>query len=257
MGEVIRITAGGEKIGECGRKTLRVGLALGGDVAAAVQVRLAAPIAALDAASAAQTVAADAAAGASAAIMAQHAKCDDLIFMIHDTMWNLVGRTRNGPEMDQAFPGGVTIYTDCTPHQQAMLIQVLKSRIIAVPCARWSEEARKDWVAQLEARRTEYEATLTAYRPLEATSMVAEAAHKTAVRSVHIGLRALKRDLKTAGYTESQIHEIIPDASPPAAKKATDGGTTSGNGTGNGTTPGSPTNAPGAGNANGPGSAVA
>src|SRR6185436_2401962 len=96
---------------------------------------------------------------------------------------------------------------------QATLIQVLQSRISTVPCPRWTEEARKDWIAQLEARRTAYEAALAAHRPVEAAAMVAEAAYRTAVRTAHIALRALKRDLQNNGYTESQIHEIIPDAS--------------------------------------------
>ena len=63
---------------------------------------------------------------------------------------------------------------------------------------------------------------MEAHRPAEATQTVAEAGYRAAVRSGHTRLVSFKRDLKSLGLTETQIHEIIPDdgAGKSAAKAA-------------------------------------
>jgi hypothetical protein len=48
---------------------------------------------------------------------------------------------------------------------------------------------------------------------MEAAETVADAGYRAAVRTAHARLVSYKRDLKNLGLTETQIHEIIPDAS--------------------------------------------
>jgi hypothetical protein len=240
MGEVINANAGVARIEDNVRRTLRIAIARGDDIAKAAENRLAPVVAGIDAALAVQKTASEAEATASAVVLAESAKGDDGIGALRDVMWNMLGRPRQSAYMDQVFPGGIGLYTGADPRQKPVLMQVLQSRIQSVGASRWTEAMRADWTAQLEALRVPYDAAVAALRPLEAAAMVADVGYRTAVHTAHGGLRAFKRDLQTLGLSDSQIHEIIPDAS--VANGGASGGKKP---SGPGATPGAGAPAPG------------
>jgi hypothetical protein len=94
-------------------------------------------------------------------------------------------------------------------------MQVLHSRILAASAPQWSEPKRAAWAATIAAARAPYETAVNNHRPTEAAATVADAGYRAAVRAAHARLRSLKRDLKSLGLSETQIHEIIPDGSSP------------------------------------------
>jgi hypothetical protein len=98
-------------------------------------------------------------------------------------------------------------------------MQIFHSRILSASAPQWSEQKRTAWASTIEAARGLYETAINTHRPAEAAATVAEAGYRAAVRAAHARLRSLKRDLKSLGLSESQIHEIIPDATPSAPKK--------------------------------------
>jgi hypothetical protein len=114
--------------------------------------------------------------------------------------------------MDAVFPEGIGTYTAGDPLGQPVLMQVLHARILAASAPQWPEPKRNAWAAAIEAKREAYDAAVKAYRPVEAAVVVAEAGYRAAVRNGHARLKNFKRDLKSFGLTEAQIHEIIPDA---------------------------------------------
>jgi hypothetical protein len=212
MGEVISATADITRVEDHVRTALEKATARGGDIAAAATERLSSAVIAIEGAATLRKAARKASSAAWNLVLAEDAKADTGIGSVRDAMWNALGRPRQSPPMDEVFPGGVGTYTSGDPSGQPLLMQVLHARILAASAPQWSEDKRKGWAAEIEALRVPYAAAVEAHRPAEATALVAEAGYRSAVRTGHSRLVSLKRDLKSLGLTETQIHEIIPDA---------------------------------------------
>ncbi|MEO5731213.1 MAG: hypothetical protein ABI134_05260, partial [Byssovorax sp.] len=219
MGEMIGSTADVTRVEEHIRSAFEKATARGGEVAAAAASRLGPAMAALDGAAPLQTSARKTASAAWVLVLAEDTKSDTGIGAVRDAMWNALGRPRQSPHMDEVFPGGVSTYTSGDPRGQPLLMQVLQARILSASAPQWTQSARQGWAAEIEALRVPYAAAVEAHRPAEATETVAEAGYRAAVRSGHTRLVSFKRDLKSLGLTETQIHEIIPDDG--AGKSAT------------------------------------
>jgi hypothetical protein len=183
MGEVINANASVARIEDHVRRALRTAVARGDEIGRAAESRLAPAVAGIDAAIVLQRSASETEATAWAAVLAEDAKSDRGIGALRDEMWNALGRPRPSPDMDQVFPGGVSVYTSGDPRQQPVLMEILKSRILSAAAPRWTEEMRKGWVAEIEALRATYEAAVAAHRPAEAAEMVADVGYRTAVRT--------------------------------------------------------------------------
>lgn len=142
----------------------------------------------------------------------------------HDTLWNDVGRPGNDPLLGIVFPGGASYYVEGAMEDRAdrlgILIDLLERRIHP----RIAEESVATWVARLTADRDACRAASDDLRGPAARAEQAERAYFALVRSAHAGLVNAKRDLKSEGITEAEIHEVIPsrprireeeDATPP------------------------------------------
>jgi hypothetical protein len=253
MGEVISSSANLGLIEEHVRRTARAAGARGGEAKKAADLRFPAVLSAIDAAAAARKDAMAAEATAMATVMAEDGRSDNAILTLKNTMWGALDRPRRSAEMDQVFPGGAVIYTSASPARQSMMMQLLSARIMSVQSPRWTAEMRTAWTTEIDALRASFEAALAAHRPTEAAAVLAEAGYRTAVLNAHGMLKAFKRDLRTLGMSEAQIHEIIPDAaaSPAAGSRKKPGDGDGGNGTtgGNPSTPPAPTGTEGTGKA--------
>ena len=212
MGEVIPPNAEASRVEEHINESFEAATARGGEVAAAAATRLGPSVAAIEAAAAGRKAANKAASLAWAAVLAEDAKADPGIGGVRDEMYNALGRPKHSTELDQVFPGGIGTYTSGDPTGQPLLMEVLRTRILAGAAPQWTEPARQDWAGKIEALRGPYAAAVEAHRAPEAAAIVAEAGYRAAVRGGHARLRTFKRDLKNLGLTEKQIHEIIPDA---------------------------------------------
>lgn len=211
MGEVVSGSADVARVEEHIRTAFEKATARGGEVAEAATSRLGPAVIALDGAAPLLASARKTASAAWVLVLAEDTKSDTGIGAVRDAMWNALGRPRQSPHMDEVFPGGVGTYTSGDPRGQPLLMQVLQARILSASAPQWSQGARQGWAAEVEALRLPYAAAVEAHRPAEATETVAEAGYRAAVRSGHTRLVSFKRDLKSLGMTETQIHEIIPD----------------------------------------------
>ncbi len=221
MGEIVSATADITRVEEHIRTALEKATARGGDIASAAKERLEPAVTAIDGAATLRTPARKTASAAWSLVLAEDSKADTGIGGVRDAMWNALERPRQSPHMDGVFPGGVSTYTSGDPRGQPLLMQVLSARILSASAPQWSEDKRKGWSAEIETFRVPYAAAVEAHRPAEATEIVAEAGYRAAVRAGHSRLVSFKRDLKSLGLTETQIHEIIPDAG--AGKSAAKG----------------------------------
>jgi hypothetical protein len=233
MGTIIKATAGPEKIEEHVRSALRAAAARGARIGEVASERLGPPIAAIDEAVAERKAARDRAKAAWALVEAEEEKADRAIGRIRDAMWNELGRPRRSAYLDQVFPDGVGTYTQGDVREQPTLMHVLHARLLSVSSPSLTQQQRREWAAALDALRTTLAAAVEAHRPAAAQAAVAEATYRAGVRGAVVGLQYFKRDLLNQGLTESQIHDIIPDAAPTgrasgAAKAAASqaGGTT-------------------------------
>ena len=211
MGEVVSSGADVARIEEHIRTAFEKATARGGDIAAAAASRLEAPVNAIESAGTLLKSARKTAASAWVLVLAEDARSDPGIGSVRDAMWNALERPRQSPYMDQVFPGGVSVYTSGDPRGQPLLMQVLQARILSCSSPKWPEIARQGWASEIESLRVPYAAAVDAHRPAEAMETVADAAYRAAVRAGHGRLVSFKRDLKSLGLTETQIHEIIPD----------------------------------------------
>jgi hypothetical protein len=212
MGEIINATAEVTRVEDHVRTALEKSLVRQGEIAGTATERLGPAVTAMEGASTLRKAARKTASAAWILVLAEDSRADVGIGSVRDAMWNALGRPKQSPHMDEVFPGGVGTYTSGDPRGQPLLMQVLHSRILSASAPQWSEDKRKGWAAEIEALRVPYAAAVEAHRPAEATETVAEVGYRAAVRTGHSRLTSFKRDLKSLGLTETQIHEIIPDA---------------------------------------------
>ena len=212
MGEVISGTADVKRIEDHIRTALEKATARGGDIAAAAAQRLSSAVITIDGAAQLRKAARKSSGAAWNLVLAEDAKADTGIGSVRDAMWNALGRPEQSQQMDEVFPGGVGTYTSGDPLGQPLLMQVLQARILSASAPQWSEDKRNGWGAEIEALKVPYAAAVQAHQPAEATTVVAEMGYRAAVRAGLARLVSFKRDLKSLGLTETQIHEIIPDA---------------------------------------------
>lgn len=206
-------------------RTQRAGLAEGGEIGKTIDGRLAPAIANLKEKEAEAKTATENAATVRAAFMTADDRSKKGIRTFKDTVFNLLGRPRSSPQLNQLFPGGVEQYLSPRPEQQPMVMKVLLARIEGIEASWLPEAVKKESIEKLEALRVAQEAAYAAYRPLEGAEMVAVSEHEAAIGAAQQALVVLKRDLKTLGLSETQIAHYIPDASPaPTPKKPDQGG---------------------------------
>jgi hypothetical protein len=222
MGEVIGATADIARVKEHIRSAHEMAVARGGEIAEAALIRLDPAVKSIESSEVMLEAAKKAESVAWASVLAIDTDADILVGATRDEMWNALGRPKQSPHMDEVYPEGIGTYTSGDPRGQPVLMQVLHARILAASAPQWPEAKRNAWASAIEAKREAYDVVVKSYLPVEAAVVVAEASYRAAVRGGQARLRNFKRDLKSLGLTEAQIHEIIPDAS--AGKRRSGGG---------------------------------
>ncbi len=219
MGEVIRSNAAAEDIEADILETARNAAARGGEIAAAAETRLGPAVEAIGSSKALLGAAQLADSLAWAPVEVENGKSDKEIGKVRDEMWNALGRPKDHPAMNAAIPGGIKTYTEGDIKDQPPLMGVFATRIRATAAPMWSEAAREAWATGITVRGGALEAVLAAHAPPAAAETVAAAGYRSAIRNGHAKLVMFKRDLFNLGLTETQAHEIIPDAETRPAKK--------------------------------------
>jgi hypothetical protein len=142
---------------------------------------------------------------------AQDEASDKLVAQISDDAWNAIGRPAADPTYDVVFPNGIGYYTEGPdaeqPHRMELLAQLLEMKVLA--------RLPPDLAASMAKRLRE---TATAYRkilePMAAPRtrlQMLERASTALAHSSQIALAQLKRLYRAEGFTEAEIHTVIPD----------------------------------------------
>lgn len=161
-----------------------------------------------------------------AAVAAENDRADDLLGEISDIVWNTVGRPGPGsdPALAVLFPGGIAYYAEGDiagqPDRMDVLSQLLTSGIHPKLAPEKAAECAARVTAAANALRTKVDAA----RKPAARLGVLERMSTSVARVGQMQLANLKRALKISGFTEAQIHEIIPDRPASHGKAAPKGG---------------------------------
>jgi len=219
MPETIRKTAAREDILE-DAKTTRINAAARGGIAASLSEQRLVPVLTIIASISAQLEAAKAfAAPLLAALAVADTRADKAIGKVSDDIWNDIGRPGSDAAFELMFPGGNAFYVDGDVNEQPDRMELLVELLMANVHPKVTVDVAKASLATISAEIGLLRTAVDAARPIRAKIQLLERVLLAVTRSAAIELGQLKRLLKGNGFTEADVHTIIPGHSSAPAKK--------------------------------------
>jgi hypothetical protein len=161
-----------------------------------------------------------------AAVDVARAKASEAVHITHDLAWNHVGRAKFDAKFALLFPNGARHYiegaADELPNRMELLAQLFEKGMHPKLTKEQNKASAETLRAAAKAHREAIEA---AREPATKVDLLTRT-RMSMGRFAHGALTNFKRLLKIAGFTEAQIHAIIPShpvasaAKKAAAKKA-------------------------------------
>ncbi len=211
MGEIIRKTAAADDVIANLRITMSNARARGGSWKTLAEVLLGNALSLIDATETRMTQAQDQAEPLVAALDAKNEEADRLLGRISDEIWNEVGRPAADPGLALLFPGGVSYYADGDvegqPDRMELLAELLESNVHA----RLAPATATSLARQIRASADSLRAGVNAARGPSARVALLERVRRAIATTARTALANLKRSYKLAGFTKSEIHNVIPD----------------------------------------------
>jgi len=153
-----------------------------------------------------------------ATVAAQDQHADRLIGQVADTIWNAIDRPAFDPTYDVVFPGGIAHYTDGTnegqPDRMALLGDLLEMNMIT----KLDPTLLASLVQQVRSETDAYRKVVEAAAKPMARVQQLQRARTAVAHAARMELGHLKRLYKAEGFSEADIHTVIPDR-PRATKK--------------------------------------
>lgn len=154
-----------------------------------------------------------------AAVDAKDDEADRLLGRISDEIWNEVGRPANDPALSILFPGGIAYYangdTAGQPDRMDLLAELLESGLHP----RLSAERAKAHAQEVRSCAESFRTLIDgAARPNARLDMLTRVTRALA-SSGQAELANVKRLYKSHGFSEADIHTVIPDRPGVRAKK--------------------------------------
>ncbi|APR74914.1 Hypothetical protein A7982_00260 [Minicystis rosea] len=150
---------------------------------------------------------------------AANERADRAVGKVSDDVWNAIGRPGSDPAFDILFPGGTSFYVGGDvrdqPDRMDLLVELLRAGVHPNLPAPVATSAADTIHAEAEALRQ----ALTAAQAPRSKVLLLEQVSQAVARSAALKLSAFKRILKAAGYSEAEIHTVIPDRGKPAPTK--------------------------------------
>jgi hypothetical protein len=141
---------------------------------------------------------------------AARAKATGVVALVHDMVWNAIGRPRSDPAFALLFPGGWSAYTDGSCEKQPRRMELLARLFEKKLHPKLSKERHFELAAEVRAAAGELAAALEAWELLAENVELLERTRTAMARAAQAALMNFKRVLKCTGHTEPEIHRIIP-----------------------------------------------
>jgi hypothetical protein len=153
-----------------------------------------------------------------AAIDAHDKHSDQVIGKLSDEIWNAIGRPAFDPTFDVVFPGGIAHYTEGAneeqPDRMELLAELLEMRLIGKLDPAFLTTA----VQLVREEATSYRKVVEAAAQPRLKVQQLQRAKTAVAQSARMELAHLKRLYKAEGFSEADIHGVIPDR--PRPRKA-------------------------------------
>jgi hypothetical protein len=218
MGVIIRKTAATEDIIADLRVTLANARARSGPWAALAEAQIATAVALIDSTEARMAQAQDHADPLVAALDAKHEEADRLLERIWDEIWNEVGRPAADPALATLFPGGVSYYADGDVEAQPDRMELLAALLESNAHPRLAPVTSTSLAKRIYASATTLRSAVNAARGPSARVGLLQRVRRAIAATALKALANLKRSYKIEGFSESDIHTVIPDRD--AARRA-------------------------------------
>lgn len=151
----------------------------------------------------------------------ERGRARDLVGRVHDQLWNDLGRPGNDPAFALIFPGGIGYYVECDiasqPKRMQLLAKLLTSKLHPLIDDARGQAAANEIRAGATALRQAVDAAEAATLEVELHDQVGHAIS----RSAAMALARLKKLYKVEGFSEADIHEVIPSRPRATPKKPT------------------------------------
>ena len=160
-----------------------------------------------------------------AALDAEDDRADDLLGGVSDDIWNKVGRPGADPVLSIIFPGGVAYYADGRDEEQPERMELLSEFLNAGIHPKLDRKVAAAHAKSVRESAEAYRKRAEATRKPAARVKLLSAMHVSVARYAQTELANLKRRYKSEGFSEADIHAVIPDrprAKPAAAPEPAD-----------------------------------
>ncbi len=221
MGQVVRKDRAAEDIVEDADKTLTNARSRGGRWQELAEARLAPSYTWFNDINEQRESADRAHAPRAAAIVTAKDQADRKIAKAHDIIWNEVGRPAQDAAFSVLFPDGTGSYSDGETAEQPDRMRVLVTLLGSNIHPKLSRQTATTCAAEILADAELLGNALTAGRETGARVKVLSRVRTALARVVHADLTSLKRLYKAEGFSEAEIHMVIPDR-PSKTKKDDD-----------------------------------
>lgn len=211
MGNVIKPKMAADSIIADARTTLTQAVARGGRWRDLAELRIAPVLALLTGVEGQLAGARAQAAPLRAARDAEDHRADDLLGRVSDDTWNAVGRPANDPALAILFPGGFGYYAEGDVESQPDRMEVLAQLLEANLHPKLNPATAQALAAEVRAGAEALQQAVDAARTPVARVGVLERVRTAMARSIAMELAHLKRLYKAEGFTEADIHTVIPD----------------------------------------------
>ena len=146
-----------------------------------------------------------------AVIKATDEENDDFLGAKADEMWNLIGRPAFDAAYSLVWPGGSATYADGPddeqPERMELLAEILTANLHPKIDPGWASALAND----VRARAKAYRAHIAAAHPHRSKLSLLKRMKGTMARAAQMEIARLKRRYLAEGFTEADIHQVIPD----------------------------------------------
>jgi hypothetical protein len=155
-----------------------------------------------------------------AKVVTLHKQADNKIGNAYDTIWNEVGRPGTDAALSVIFAEGIASYTEGDTPEQPDRMRILVTLLGAGIHPKLSAATANAFSVEITSEADALEAAVNAARQTGAKVKVFSRVRTALGKVVQAELVNLKRLYKAEGFTEAEIHAVIPDR-PGKTKKAT------------------------------------
>lgn len=148
---------------------------------------------------------------------------DDTIKSSSDMIWNKLGRPGNDVYLEVIFPGGTAVYTDAKPELQPARMHLLAELLDKGVHPTLDQAVASSCAQEIRAKADVFQAKVNAIAPLKNKLELLNSVRTALARAGRQRLVSLKRAYLAAGFSEADIHQVIPDR-PSARSKKKKGG---------------------------------